>query len=336
MILSVVQYYGIIKCIFIVSKPREENQAMPVLSIVVPCFNEEETIPVFYEAVCSIQDQIDAELEFCFIDDGSRDASLSILKELRARDSRVHYLSLSRNFGKEAGMLAGLDYVHGDFVVTMDVDLQDPPELLPEMYAVLADPGQDYDAVATRRSDRSGEPVIRSFLARRFYQIINCFSSVEIAEGSRDFRMMKRNVVNAVISDREYNRFSKGIYNWVGFKTKWMEFPNAERTAGATKWPFRSLLSYAAEGIMAYSTFPLVLGIFTGFLLCAGSLAAFLYELFRDLLFHQTVRTGFCFVCLILFCTSMILLTLGILGLYISRIYLETKRRPIYIIREKE
>ena len=308
---------------------------MSVLSLVVPCYNEEETIPVFYQKICEIQDRIDAVLEFCFVDDGSTDQTLSVLKTLREQDSRVHYVSFSRNFGKEAGLLAGLEISNGDYVVTMDVDLQDPPSLLPEMYAIVSDPENEYDSAAARRVDRTGEPVLRSFFAKQFYRIINRLSSTEIVDGSRDYRMMTRQMANAVINDREYNRFSKGIFSWVGFHTKWIEYHNVERSAGSTKWSFSTLFKYSVEGILAYSTVPLVLSSCLGFLMCFGSLAAFLYTLLRN------VFTGFPFeawssmICVLIFTSGLILLSLGIIGLYISRIYLETKKRQIYIIREQ-
>ena len=314
---------------------RCANKIMSVLSIVVPCYNEEETIPVFYQQVCEYQNRIDAELEFCFVDDGSTDQTLSVLKRLREQDERIHYASFSRNFGKEAALLAGLEISSGDYVVTMDVDLQDPPSLLPEMYEIVADPSGEYDSVATRRMDRTGEPPLRSFFARQFYRIINRLSSTEIVDGSRDYRMMTRQVADAVINDREYNRFSKGIFSWVGFRTRWIDYHNVERSAGSTKWSFSTLFKYSVEGILAYSTVPLVISSCLGILMCIGSLIALLYSILRNVFGASPFETWSSFICILIFTSGLILLSLGVIGLYISRIYLETKKRQIYIIREQ-
>ena len=308
---------------------------MSVLSIVIPCYNEEETIPVFYRRVCEQQDQIKAELEFCFVDDGSTDQTLPVLKELREQDDRVHYVSFSRNFGKEAALLAGLELSGGDYVVTMDVDLQDPPSLLPEMYKIVSDPSNGFDSVATRRTDRTGEPPLRSFFARQFYRIINRLSSTEIVDGSRDYRMMTRQMADAVINDREYNRFSKGIFSWVGFRTEWIDYQNVERSAGSTKWSFSTLFKYSVEGILAYSTVPLVISSCLGVLMCIGSLGALLFSSLRNVIIGSPFETWFSFLCILIFTSGLILLSLGIIGLYISRIYLETKKRQIYIVRER-
>ena len=308
---------------------------MSVLSIVVPCYNEEETIPVLYRKICELQDQIDADLEFCFVDDGSTDRTLTVLKKLRLEDSRIHYVSFSRNFGKEAALLAGLELSTGDYIVTMDVDLQDPPSLLPEMYAIVSDDSNQYDSAAARRVDRTGEPLLRSFFARQFYKVINRLSSTEIVDGSRDYRMMTRQMANAVINDREYNRFSKGIFSWVGFQTSWIEYHNVERSAGSTKWSFSTLFKYSVEGILAYSIVPLVISSCLGVLMCLGSVTAFLFTVIRN------VINGFPFtrwslgICVLIFTSGLILVSLGIIGLYISRIYLETKKRQIYIVKEK-
>lgn len=233
---------------------------MELLSIVVPCYNEEEAVPIFYretlKAVESLKDEL--EIEFCFVDDGSRDGTLKSIKKLCDMDERVHFVSFSRNFGKEAGLYAGLQAAKGDYVATMDVDLQDPPRMLPEMYKIIKDSvgEEDYDCVATRRVTRKGEPPIRSFFARMFYRLINKMSDTEIVDGARDYRFMSRKMVDAILQDQEYNRFTKGIYSWVGFRTKWLEFENVERSVGETKWSFWKLFLYSIDGILAYSTMP--------------------------------------------------------------------------------
>lgn len=305
------------------------------LSLVVPCYNEEETIDLFYREVQKHTAGMDADIEFCFVDDGSRDGTLRILRRLHEADHRVHYVSFSRNFGKEAGLLAGLEMAEGDYVCTMDVDLQDPPSLLPEMWNILH--GEDgYDCVATRRSSRQGEPVIRSWFARKFYQLINRVSQTEIIDGARDFRMMSRQMVNAVISDREYNRFSKGIFSWVGFSTKWLSYENVERSAGQTKWSFWKLFGYAVDGILAYSTVPLLIASCIGVFFFVISLAALLFIVIRALLFSDPVAGWPSLVSIILFLGSLQLLCMGIMSMYISKIYLETKKRQVYIVREKK
>lgn len=309
-----------------------------LLSLVVPCYNEEDAIPIFYkeilEAIKSIEEQID--LEICFIDDGSTDGSLNAIKSLRRSDKRVHYVSFSRNFGKEAALFAGLEKVRGDYVATMDVDLQDPPFLIPQMYRIITDPEEEYDCVATRRVSRKGEPPIRSFFARIFYRLINKMSSTEIVDGARDFRFMKRNMVDAILRDREYNRFTKGIYSWVGFKTKWIAFENVERSAGETKWSFWKLFKYSIEGILAYSITPLSIASILGLILCGVGVVAMLFIFIRAMLFSDPVAGWPSLACIIVFLGGVQLLCLGIIGLYISKIYLETKKRPLYITREEE
>lgn len=305
------------------------------LSLVVPCFNEQETIDIFYREAQKYTKDIPAEIEFCFVDDGSTDGTLSIMRRLHETDERVHYVSFSRNFGKEAGLLAGLEMATGDYVCTMDVDLQDPPSLLPEMWNILH--GEEgYDCVATRRSSRKGEPKVRSWFARKFYALINRLSDTEIVDGARDFRMMSRKMVNAVIEDREYNRFSKGIFSWVGFHTKWLSYENIERSAGTTKWSFFKLLRYAIDGILAYSTVPLLIASFVGLLFFVISLVALLFIVIRALLFSDPVAGWPSMVSIILFLGSLQLMCMGIMSMYISKIYLETKKRQIYIIREKK
>lgn len=305
---------------------------MDLLSIVVPCFNEESTIPIFYRTVEKIRKQIHTEVEYCFIDDGSRDNTLELLRDLSKKSEAVHYISFSRNFGKEAALYAGLKMAKGDYVVTMDVDLQDPPSLLPKMWNILHE--SDYDCVATRRTTRKGEPRIRSFFARLFYRIINELSDTEIVDGARDYRMMTRQMVNAVIQDGEYNRFSKGIFSWVGFHTKWLAYENVERSAGETKWSFWKLFKYSIEGILAYSTLPLYLSSIMGILMCGISFIALVFIVIRALLYGDPVAGWPSLVSIITLLGGMILFALGIIGLYIAKIYLETKKRQIYIVRE--
>jgi len=298
----------------------------------VPCYNEEESIPLFYDKVKEIVKDI--RHEFIFIDDGSKDKTLSILDELSNNDDSIHYVSFSRNFGKEAGLYAGLKKSKGDYVVVIDVDLQDPPELMLDMINILQN--EDYDCVATRRVNRDGEPPIRSFFAKMFYKMINRMSETEIVDGARDYRMMKRIMVDAIINDTEYNRFSKGIMSWVGFKTKWLEFSNRERLVGCTKWSFKSLFKYAMDGILAYSTFPLTLVSYIGLFFFGVSIIALLFIVIRALLFGDPVAGWPSLVSIILFISSLILMCLGIIGLYLSKMYLEIKNRPIYIIRKEK
>jgi glycosyltransferase involved in cell wall biosynthesis len=304
------------------------------ISLVVPCYNEEATIEIFYHEVLKYEKQMPAQLEFCFVDDGSEDRTIAILRKLAAQDSRVHYVSFSRNFGKEAGLYAGLELATGDYVATMDVDLQDPPYLLPEMYRIVKEEG--YDCVATKRSTRKGEPVVRSFFARMFYRIINRMSDTEIVDGARDYRFMSRQMVNAIIEDGEYNRFSKGIFSWVGFNTKWLSYENIERSAGQTKWSFWGLFKYSIEGILAYSTVPLYISSFIGVALFILSIIAFIFIIIKKLVWGDPVQGWASMVCILLFLGGIILLCLGIIGLYVSKIYLETKKRQIYIVKEKK
>ena len=308
---------------------------MQLLSLVVPCFNEEETIPIFYEEVLRILPQIGSEIEFCFVDDGSSDGTLSVLKSLRQKDQRVHYVSFSRNFGKEAALYAGLESARGDYVATMDVDLQDPPSLLPEMCRLITDKENDYDCIATRRKTRKGEPVIRSWFSNMFYRLINKMSETKIENGARDFRLMSRAFVDAIIQDKEYNRFSKGIFSWVGFKVKWLSYDNIERSAGKTKWSFFRLFRYSLEGILAYSTVPLYVSSVIGLIFCLISVIALLFVVIRAILFGDKVAGWPSIVCIIIFIGGSVLLNLGIMGLYISKLYLETKKRQLYIVKDK-
>ena len=293
---------------------------MSLISIVVPCFNEEETIPIFYEEIKKIEKEMEAEIEFYFIDDGSSDATLYILRELRKKDLRVHYISFSRNFGKEAALLAGMEASTGDFIVTMDVDLQDPPSLLPEMWRTLCFGNNEYDCVATRRSTRKGEPLLRSYLSKLFYKIINWMSLTEIVDGARDYRFMSRKMANAIINDKEYNRFSKGLYSWVGFKTRWIEYENIERSAGKTKWSFSALVKYSVEGILAYSTIPLSLASIMGIFFCMVSFLVMIFIVVRAALYGDPVAGWPSMVSIITFLDGIILLFLGIIGLYLFKI----------------
>lgn len=308
---------------------------MKLLSLVVPCYNEEKTIPIFYDAVMGIKDKIDAEIEFCFVDDGSTDKTLDILRDLNKLDENVHYRSFSRNFGKEAGILAGLEMANGDFVATMDVDLQDPPSLLPEMFNILNEPDTKYHCVATRRDTRDGEPVVRSAFSRLFYRIINKLSDTEIRDGARDYRMMSRMMVNAIISDREYNRFSKGIFSWVGFETYWISYENIERSAGTTKWSFWKLFAYSLEGILAYSVVPLYLSSFLGIIMCIVAFIFLVLIVIRALIWGDPVSGWPSMVSIMIFIGGLIQLCLGIVGLYLSKIYLETKKRQHFILKEE-
>lgn len=307
---------------------------MEVCTCIVPCFNEEEAIPFYYEEMLKVMPQIpELEFELLFVDDGSSDGTLKVLKELAQKDKRVKYISFSRNFGKEAALYAGLQNVSGNYAVTMDVDLQDPPSLIPEMYKVIQE--GEYDSVATRRVTRKGEPKIRSFFARKFYQIINKMSDADIVDGARDFRFMKRSMVDAILSMEEYNRFSKGIFGWVGYKTKWLEYENVERVAGETKWSFWKLFRYALEGIIAFSTTPLSIVSVIGVVICFLSFILLVVIIIRALLVGDPVAGWPSLVCIITSLGGVQLLCTGIVGLYLSKTYLEAKGRPIYIVKEK-
>jgi len=304
-------------------------------SLVVPCYNEEEAIPCFYKEIIKIMDQLKEELEFeiLFIDDGSTDHTAKLLNELCDRDGRVHYLSFSRNFGKESGLYAGLRKASGDYVATMDVDLQDPPGLIPEMYRIVSE--EDYDSVATRRMTRKGEPILRSFFAKRFYKLLNRISKTGVVDGARDFRFMNRSMVDAVLSMSEYNRFSKGIFEWVGFKTRYLSYENVERAAGDSKWSFWKLFKYSIEGIVAFSTVPLAMASLGGLALCGIAFVMVVFLIVRALLYGDPVSGWPSLACIIIFLGGIQLFCSGILGIYLSKTYLECKNRPIYIIREE-
>lgn len=305
-------------------------------SCIVPCFNEEEVIPLYYEEMQKVRKQEEGKIDFeiIFIDDGSKDKTLEVIKKLSEQDECIHYVSFSRNFGKEAAMYAGFEHANGEYVVTMDVDLQDPPHLIPEMIRSIEEEG--YDSVATRRVTRKGEPPIRSFFARRFYGLINKISDADIVDGARDFRMMKRDMVNAILSMPEYNRFTKGIFEWVGFKTKWIEFENVERAAGETKWSFWKLFRYALEGIIAFSTVPLTIVSLIGVIVCIIAFLFLLFVVIRAAIFGDPVAGWPSLICVISFLSGIQLLGIGVVGMYLSKTYLETKKRPIYIKKESK
>lgn len=310
---------------------------MSLLSVIVPCYNEQEAIPIFYEAVCETATGMkevwnDLDFEFLFIDDGSKDDTLATIEKLREKDSRVRFVSFSRNFGKEAALYAGLKNAKGDHAVTMDADMQDPPGLLPEMYRAVRDEG--FDSAATRRVTRQGEPVIRSFFARRFYRVINRLSSADIVDGARDYRIMTRRMIDAIVGMREYNRFTKGIYGWIGFNTKWIEFENVERVAGETKWSFWKLFGYAMEGIVGFSTIPLSMATWFGIFMSIVSFLGILFIIVKKLVLGDPTSGWSSMVCIILLIAGIQLFCMGIIGQYLAKTYLETKQRPIYIARK--
>lgn len=303
-----------------------------VISLIVPCFNEQEALPIFYKEIKKILITMECSYEILFVNDGSKDHTLEIIKELANGDESVKYLSFSRNFGKEAAMYAGFCNACGDYVAVMDADMQDPPSLLPEMVKIL-DTGE-YDSVATCRLNRAGEPLIRSFFARGFYKIINCISEADIVEGARDFRLMKRKMVDAIISMGEYNRFSKGIFGWLGFQTFWLPYDNVERVAGETKWSFWKLFKYAVDGIINFSQAPLSIASWGGVLMTFFSFIMLLVIVIRRLALGDPVAGWASTICIIIFIGGIQLFCLGIMGQYIAKIYLETKHRPHYIISE--
>lgn len=312
---------------------------MSLISAIVPCYNEEEALPFFYKEIVRVAALLpDYDFEFLFIDDGSKDNTMGVIRKLAAEDPRVRYVSFSRNFGKEAAMLAGLTEAKGDFAAIMDADLQDPPSLLPEMLSYILEgdeTGKRYECVATRRVTRKGEPPIRSFFARQFYKLINHISKTEIVDGARDFRLMSRLFVDALLQLKEYNRFSKGLFSWVGFDTKWIEYENVQRVAGETKWNFFKLLMYSFEGIVAFSTVPLAISSIVGLLLCVVAFIALAVIIIKTLLWGDPVGGWPSLACILLFSAGIQLLCIGILGQYLSKTYLEVKNRPVYIIKEK-
>ena len=306
-----------------------------IISIVVPCHNEEEMVPIFHKEITAVSEQLpDAVFEMIFVNDGSKDATLAELKRLASLDERVHYLSFSRNFGKEAAMVAGLRHATGNYVAVMDADLQDPPAMLVEMVALIRT--GEYDCIGTKRVDRKGEPPIRSFFARQFYQLINRISDTEIVDGARDFRLMTRQMVDAVLEMTEFNRFSKGIFSWVGFETKYLSYENQERVAGKTTWSFWSLFKYSLDGIVAFSEAPLAIAAFTGFLSFAVAILAALILTVRTLVFGNATSGWTSLIVIILGMGGLQLLCLGILGKYLGKTFMETKRRPLYILKETD
>ena len=311
---------------------------METISIIIPCYNEEEAIPVYYETMVRQMDEMEeqqkVQFELIFVDDGSKDHSLFEMRRLAQKDMRCRYLSFSRNFGKEAAMYAGLQAAKGDYVTVMDVDLQDPPSLLPKMYAMLQ--SGTCDCVAARRSSREGEGKIKSFLSNAFYGVINRLSRTEIVSGARDYRLMSRKMVDAVLEMSEYNRFSKGIFSWVGFKTKWFAYQNVERVAGQTKWNFWSLFKYSIEGIVGFSTQPLVMAALAGVIFCLAAFVGIIFVGVRALIFGDPTAGWPSMVCIMLLCSGVQLFCLGIVGEYLAKTYLEVKHRPIYITRETE
>ena len=305
------------------------------VDIVVPCYNEEDMLEMFFTESKKILDTIsNYSFKFIFVDDGSRDRTLKILMSLAEKCPQVSYISFSRNFGKEAAMYAGLEAAEGDYVTLMDADLQDPPALLKQMYDAIKNEG--YDSVGTRRVTRKGEPPIRSFFARMFYKIINKMSNIEMVDGARDYRLMKRQVVDSIISLKEYNRYSKGLFSFVGFDTKWIEYENVERVAGETKWSFWKLFKYALEGITAFSTTPLIFSSIVGLIFCLVAFIAIIFIIVKTLVYGDPTAGWPSMACIIVFVSGIQLFTIGIIGQYLSKTYLEVKKRPIYIIKETE
>lgn len=302
------------------------------ISIIVPCYNEEASIPLFYKEVTRVLQSLGRPYEIVFVNDGSSDKTLETVRQFSQQDPHISYLSFSRNFGKESALLAGLCNVDGDYVAMMDADLQDPPSLLPQMLSILET--EDYDCVATRRATRKGEPPVRSWFAHQFYKIINKISDADIMDGARDFRLMRRDMVEAILSMNEYNRFSKGIFGWVGFKTFWLSYENVERVAGETKWSFWKLFRYAIDGIINFSQTPLSMASWFGICMTLVSLLCLIFVVVRRLIFGDPVAGWASTICILLFVSGLQLFCLGIIGQYIAKIYAETKHRPHFIISE--
>lgn len=308
---------------------------MKLLSVIVPCYNEEENVRDFYDELqktSAFFQEKEIEIEILYIDDGSKDKTVAEVKKLRAQDEHVRLISFSRNFGKEAAIYAGLQKAKGDFVVMMDADLQDPPSLLPEMYGYIE---QGYDSVATRRVTRKGEPPVRSFFARLFYRIMNKISRTEIIDGARDYRLMTRQVVDSILAMSEYNRFSKGIFGWVGYETKWLAYDNIERKKGKTKWSFWKLFLYSLDGILAFSTVPLAIASIMGVLFCVLAFLLIIVTIIRKLAYGDPTSGWPSLVCIISLVSGVQLFCLGIVGQYLSKTYMEVKKRPIYLVKEE-
>ena len=302
------------------------------LSLIVPCYNEEAALPIFYRETTKVMESLSCDYELLLVNDGSKDKTLHCMKEISAGDSHVKYISFSRNFGKEAAMYAGFCNAQGDYVAVMDADMQDPPALLPQMLEILQ--GGEYDSVATRRVSRAGEPPIRSWFARRFYRIINKISDADVVDGARDFRLMKREMVDAIVAMGEQNRFSKGIFGWIGFRTYWLPYENVERVAGETKWNFWKLFKYAIDGIINFSQVPLSISSWSGLVMTGCSFLALLFIIIRKVVFDDPVAGWASTVCVIIFIGGVQLAALGIMGQYIAKTYIEVKKRPHYIIAE--
>ncbi len=305
-----------------------------MITLVIPCFNEEEAIPIYFKEMEKVKKEVSHDFEYVFVNDGSQDKTLDILRELSKKHRFVRYISFSRNFGKEAALYAGLQASNGDLITVMDVDLQDPPELLPKMTRMIET--SDIDCVGTRRADRKGEPPIRSFFAKKFYKLINRISDTEMVDGARDYRLMTRQMVNSILELTEYNRFSKGLFSWVGYKTEYISFENRERSAGETSWSFWKLFNYSIDGIINFSDAPLNIASFVGAFSCVASAIAMIFIIIRALLFGDTTSGWPSMVTIILFIGGVQLLCIGIIGKYLGKIFLETKKRPVYIIKETE
>lgn len=305
---------------------------MEKISIIVPCYNEEEALPLFYKEINKVSETIDEEFEFIFVNDGSKDKTLEVIKNLSTLDKRCKYINFSRNFGKESAMYAGLELSTGDYITLMDADLQDPPSLLPKMLKLIKEEG--YDSVGTRRVTRKGEPPIRSFFARMFYKIINKMSKVEMVDGARDYRLMTRQMTDAIINLKEYNRYSKGLFSFVGFNTKWLEYENVQRVAGETKWSFWKLFLYAIDGIVAFTTAPLTIAAIMGLIFCLIAFIMIIVIIVKTIAFGDPTSGWPSLACIIFLVSGVQLFALGIIGQYLSKTYLETKKRPIYIIKE--
>ena len=310
---------------------------MEKISVIVSCYNEEKALPLFYEEMERVRKQ-DFEgivdFEYIFVNDGSKDRTLEVIKELRKKDNKIRYISFSRNFGKESAMFAGLEASIGEYVTFMDADLQDPPAMLKKMFEAIKNEG--YDQVGTRRVTRKGEPPIRSFFARLFYKIINKMSDVKMVDGARDYRLMTRKVADSIIELKEYNRYSKGLFSFVGFKTKWLEYENVKRVAGETKWSFWKLFKYAIEGITAFSTTPLIFASVLGLILCVVAFIAIIFIIVKTLTFGDPTSGWPSLACIIVFVSGIQLFSMGVIGQYLSKMYLEVKHRPIYIVKETE
>ena len=307
---------------------------MNKISIIVPCYNEEDVLDIFYSKIVEVSSKMDVEFEYIYVDDGSIDKTLEIIKEHSLKDERVKYVSFSRNFGKEAAMYAGLKKATGDYVAIMDADLQDPPDLLPKMYETVL--SKEYDCVASKRKTRKGEPILRSFFSKLFYKIINKMSKTEIVDGARDYRLMTRKMVDSILQVTEYNRFSKGIFSWVGFKTKWIAYDNIERAAGKTKWNFWKLFMYSLDGITAFSTAPLIFSALLGLMFCFISFFLIIFIIVKTCIYGDPVSGWPSTICIILFVSGIQLFSLGIMGQYMSKEYMEIKNRPLYIIKETD